>query len=221
MVIDLFLLCAEQIFNSLFAEFYREFLSEEPKQLENVNSTTSISDQIKKLAEGVERLSNELQSQVRQQHGALLSQASHASKLSLAVDAVKSHMAQLEAGAERLKTQINGPYAMLENQTRVLARLHDASHLLRQTVRFLQLFRKLQASTKNLPVQATILFEMEPLLEDQQLSCVEYISEERNAAVTAKQKLKNLAHRDLMNGLKNADETNEKKVVNSLQVFAS
>lgn len=127
-------------------------------------------------------------------------------------------MAQLEAGADRLKGQINGPYAMLENQTRVLARLHDASHLLRQTVTFLQLFRKLQAATKNLPVQATILFEMEPLLEDQQLSCVEYIAEERTAAVTAKQKLNNLANRDLMNGLKSVNETNEKKVIHSLQV---
>lgn len=186
--------------------------------MEAVNSTISISDQIKKLAEGVEQLSNELQSQVRQQHGTLLSQASHASKLSLAVDALKSHMSQLEAGAERLKAQVNGPYAMLENQTRVLARLHEASHLLRQTGRFLQLFRKLQSASKNLPAQAAILFEMEPLLEDKQLSSVDYIAEERSAAVTAKQKLTNLANRDLANGLKAVSEASEKKVINSLQV---
>lgn len=206
--------------NQLFCtDFYQEFLlPEKVKDSNKTSSNVSISEQIKKLTEGVELLANELQSQVRQQHGALLSQASHASKLTTALDAVNSHMAQLEAGAERLKIQINSPYALLENQTRVLARLHDASHLLRQAGRFLQLHRKLQAATKEPTLQATILFELEPLLDDQQLNQIEFVREEKAIALTSKQRLNNLANRDLLSGLKNAKETDTQKVINSLQV---
>lgn len=206
----------------LIVEFYREFLAtEKPSDVENVSSTLSISEQIKKLAEGVEQLSNELQSQVRQQHGALLSQASHASTLKSALDAVNGHMSHLEAGAERLKAQINTPYALLENQTRVLARLHEASHLLRQVGSFLHLFRKLQAASKDPTTQAGILFEMEPLLDDKQLMQIDFINEERTVATTMRQRLNNLANRDLTNGLKNASDSDKSKVVNSLQIYAN
>lgn len=210
--------------NSSYAivDFFREFLTtEKASDVENVSSTLSISEQIKRLSEGVEQLSNELQSQVRQQHGALLSQASHASTLKSALDAVNGHMSHLEAGAERLKAQINTPYALLENQTRVLARLHEASHLLRQVGSFLHLFRKLQAATKDPTVQAGILFEMEPLLDDKQLTQIDFISEERTIASTMRQRLNNLANRDLTSGLKNAKESDHTKVDNSLQIYAN
>lgn len=187
--------------------------------MENVSSSTlSISEQIKKLSEGVEQLSNELQSRVRQQHGALLSQASQASTLKSALDAVNGHMSHLEAGAERLKTQINTPYALLENQTRVLARLHEASHLLRQVGSFLHLFRKLQAASKDPTAQAGILFEIEPLLDDKQLTQIDFISEERTIATTTRQRINNLANRNLTSGLKDSDQN---KVVNSLQIYAN
>lgn len=205
-----------------FTVFYREFLNtEKASDVENVSSTLSISDQIKKLSEGVEQLANELQSQVRQQHGALLSQASHASTLNAALDAVNGHMSHLEAGAEQLKAQINTPYALLENQTRVLARLHEASHLLRQVGSFLNLFRKLQAASKDPTAQASILFEMEPLLDDKRLNQIDFISEERSVAMTMRQRLNNLANRDLTSGLKNANDSDKNKVIAALQVYAN
>lgn len=188
----------------------------------NINTASiSFSQQIKKLSEGVELLSNELQTQVRQQHGALLSQASHAGKLTAALEVVNGHMIRLEAGAERLKAQINTPYALLESQTRVLARLHEASHLLRQAGQFLHLFRKLQASAKGPIVQATILYELEPLLEDEQLARVEFVREEINKAKTARQRLNNLANRDLASGLKGGKFENKDKVINALQIFSN
>lgn len=204
------------------AAFYREFLAtEKASDVENVSSTLSISDQIKKLSEGVEQLANELQSQVRQQHGALLSQASHASTLNAALDAVNGHMSHLEAGAEQLKAQINTPYALLENQTRVLARLHEASHLLRQVGSFLNLFRKLQAASKDPTAQASILFGMEPLLDDKRLHQIDFISEERSIAITMRQRLNSLANRDLTSGLKNAKDSDKNKVIAALQVYAN
>lgn len=189
--------------------------------MEKTNFTTSISEQIKKLAEGVDLLSNELQSQVRQQHGALLSQARHAGKLSSALDIIDTHMSALQSGAERLKAQINTPYTMLENQTRVLARLHDASHLLRRTGIFLQFFRKLQAATNDPSTQATVLFDMEPLLDDKQLAEVKFIENERATAMTTKQRLVSLTNRELLKEIKNDSDANRSKVVNALQIFAN
>jgi predicted DNA-binding protein YlxM (UPF0122 family) len=60
------------------AEFYQHFLT--AKQSNELNTTLTITDQIKKLSEGLETLNSELQEQVRTQHSALLSQASHAGK---------------------------------------------------------------------------------------------------------------------------------------------
>lgn len=200
-------------------DFYKKFLESDPAKENNISTATiSFSHQIKKLAEGVELLSTELQSQVRQQHGALLSQASHAGKLTAALEVVNGHMARLEAGAERLKSQINTPYAQLESQTRVLARLHEASHLLRQAGRFLQIFRKLQAAAKDPATQAYLLYELEPLLEDEALNSVEFVREEISKATTARQRLNNLANRDLIGGLKSGKAEDKEKVVKSLQV---
>lgn len=203
-------------------EFYRKFLADESAKEKNATSSSmSFAEQIKKLSEGVELLSTELQTQVRQQHGALLSQASHAGKLTAALEIVNGHMARLEAGAERLKTQINTPYAMLESQTRVLARLHDASHLLRQAGRFLQLFRKLQANAKDTATQASILYELEPLLEDEQLKQVDFVQDELAKANVIRQRLNNLARRDLTNALKSGKHEDKPKAIRSLQVRQS
>lgn len=151
---------------------------------------------------------------MREQHGALLSQASHAGKLNAALDAVRGHMECLKAGAERLKSQVNVPYAMLENQTQVLERLHDTSHLLRQSGRFLQLYRQLNTS-KDPVAQARTMYELEPLAEDESLSRIELIQDERAVVLSMRQKLNNVAHKDLMSGLRSE---NESQVVNSLQV---
>lgn len=151
---------------------------------------------------------------MREQHGALLSQASHAGKLNDALDAVRGHMECLKASAERLKNQVNVPYAMLENQTRVLERLHDTSHLLRQSGRFLQLYRQLN-TCKDPVAQARTMFELEPLAEDEALSQIELIQDERAIVLSTRQKLNNVAHKDLMSGLRSE---NESQVVNSLQV---
>lgn len=179
----------------------------------------SFTEQIKKLSDGVETLSTELQTQVRQQHGALLSQASHAGKLTAALEVVNGHMTRLDAGAERLKTQINAPFAMLESQTRVLSRLHDASHLLRQAGRFLHLYRRLQSKSKDSAAKAAILYEMEPLLEDEQLKQVEFVQTELAEANVIRQKLNNLAQRDLTAALKSGKQDDKPKAVRSLQVI--
>lgn len=198
---------------NVFIDFYRGFLSDDPKHKKN-NSSIPFAEQIKKLTEGLEIISNELQSQVREQHGALLSQASHAGKLSAALECVCLHMERLQAGADRLKNQVNIPYDLVKNQTHVLQRLHDASHLLRKAGSFLQLHRKLQ-STKDSRIQACLLNELEALTEDAQLNRIDFIRDEKASVIATRQRINNLASNDLINGLKTE---NELQVVNSLQV---
>lgn len=176
----------------------------------------SINEQIKKLNDGVELLAKQLQTQVREQHNSLLLEARNASKLSTAVDLVNYHMNQLELGAERLKNKINTPYELLSNQTRALARLHEISHILRQSNRFLQLFQKLRAESKDITAQASILFELELLIDNEQLNQIDFIREERIFTINLKQRLTSSAHHDLLNALKKS--TDEEKAVNSLQV---
>lgn len=59
---------------------------------------------------------------MRQQHGSLLSQSSQAGKLNYALNAVSDQIQGLQKGAEKLKSQVDVPYSLLENQTKVLER---------------------------------------------------------------------------------------------------
>lgn len=191
--------------------------SDDTSEAVNALSTgLAINEQIRKLNDGVELLSKQLQTQVREQHKSLLLEAQNATKLSAAVDLVSHHMNQLEMGAERLKSKINTPYSLLSNQTKALARLHDVSHILRQSNRFLQLFHKLTTESKDIAAQAIILFEIELLIDNEQLNQIDFIRDERTVAANLKQRLTNSAHHDLLNALKGLND--EEKAVKSLQV---
>lgn len=201
----------------LSTEFYQKFLKAEDSDETIIISTgLAINEQIRKLNDGVDFLAKQLQTQVREQHKSLLLEAQNASKLSTAIDLVNNHMNQLEIGAEHLKSKINTPYGLLSNQTRALARLHDVSHILRQSNRFLQLFQKLSPESKDIAAQAVILFEIELLVDNEQLNRIEFIRDERMVAANWKQRLTSSAHHDLLNALKSL--ANEEKAVKSLQV---
>lgn len=93
-------------------------------------------------------------------------------------------------------------------------RLHETSHNLRQIGRFLQLHRKLQ-TTKSSSIQASLLFELEPLVENADLNRIDFIRNEMAQVMTARSRLNNFANLELINGLKNG---NDAQVVESLQV---
>lgn len=190
--------------------------SDDSNETSLISTSLAINEQIRKLNDGVDLLAKQLQTQVREQHKSLLLEAQNASKLSAAVDLVNHHMNQLEIGAERLKSKINTPYGLLSNQTRALTRLHDVSHILRQSNRFLQLFQKLSAESKDISAQAVILFEIELLIDNEQLNQIDFIREERIVAANMKQRLTSSAHHDLLSALKSLID--EDKAVKSLQV---
>lgn len=94
-----------------------------------------------------------------EKHEDLLRHGNHATKLENVLSVMNSHVENLFANAERLKGQIDGPYKALEAHTRVLSRLHLASHILRQVNRIQQLSKRL--ANTNDPIQkATILNEL-------------------------------------------------------------
>lgn len=151
---------------------------------------------------------------MRVQHGALLSQASHAGKLENAINIVSDHVLSIQKAGERIRNQVTVPYTTLQTQIKVLERLHDVSHILRQAGRFLQLYRKLQI-TKDHISQASIIYELEPIIADKELDRIDLIKDEISAALSMKQKLVSVATIDLSNGLKARNET---KIINGLQV---
>lgn len=210
----------EQIEND---EFFKYFLKDDEagpvvKKTNEFMTVMSITDQINKLSDGLELISTELQGQVKEQHSSLLKQAANQSNLHQYLDTVSEQVAKLQAGANQLKAKIGVPYHLLENQTKVLRNLHEASHLLRQISRFLQLHKRLQATASDLPSQAKILYELEPLLEDENLKKVTYLIDEKSTIITTRQKLLNIVTRDLATGLQ---KSQLELVVRSLQIFAN
>lgn len=203
-------------------EFFKHFLKDEEEGPVFRPESAFVSvlpgaEQIAKLTEGLELISVELQTQVKEQHGSLLKQAANQSNLHQYLDTVGDQVEKLQQGANQLKEKIGAPFASLENQTRVLRNLHAASHLLRQIARFLQLHKRLLA-TNDLAAQAKLLYELEPLLEDDNLKKVSYLSDEKAAILTTRQKLLNIINRDLSSGLHRGQL---ELVSRSLQIYSN
>lgn len=182
-----------------------------------MTSSLTIADQISKLNQGLETISNELQSRVREQHGVLITQANHAGNLNEALDTLSEQMNRLQQIGERLKDQIAVPYQKLEVQTKLLSRLHGASHLLRQTDRFLKLYRNLQSTNDQIKI-AYILNELDTICDDKEMERLEIIRDERMNVTTIRSRLINLTTKNLVEGLKKEDES---LIVKSLQVRSS
>lgn len=201
---------------NIFTEFYKNFIKDGGPDT-SITSKFPFSEQISKLTAGLELISNELKNQVRDQHGALLSQASHAGRLDNSLNCVDVHMKTLMDGATRLTKQVHGPYAALEQQTVVLTRLHDASHLMRQVGTFLHLYKNLQ-QTKDFSKQATIFYEMEALTEDKDLQSIKFIREEIVTVQAARKKIITLADKELHQGLKTEKQDT---VLNAVHILSN
>ncbi|KAJ8964314.1 hypothetical protein NQ317_014826 [Molorchus minor] len=191
-------------------EFYKAFLQSQTKSA--LAHSLTITDQVRRLGEGIESLNLELQKQVLQKHDALLQQASHATKLESVLSTMNTHVQNLFANAERLKTQITVPYNELEKHTKVLERLHLASHVLRQVNRLQQLSKRLTST--NDPVQkATILQEAIGLrYRVKRYRCCNY----RTCNIRAHQQKIKLATGSLNQGIINENVT---QTTTALQIF--
>ncbi|KAF5273590.1 hypothetical protein FQR65_LT04588 [Abscondita terminalis] len=194
-------------------EFLGLFLH--PKAKNELLKSLTISEQVKKLGDGIEIITKELQKQVLNKHGDLIRQASHANKLETILNTMNMHMQNLLANAERLKMQIIVPYQALEMHTTVLDRLHLASHILRQVNRIQQLSKRL--SNLNDPIQkATILQELDQLTTDPHLNDIDAVTSELRNIRSQQHKVVKLATSSLTQGIANE---NVSQTTTALQIF--
>lgn len=131
------------------------------------------------------------------------------------MESLDSDLQQLQSNVNHLKKQVYVPYNQLESQIKVLERLHNTTQLLRKINRFIQLHRKLK-ETKELNKQATIIFELDSLVQDKDLMKIEMLIDERASAINSKQRLLHIANRDLTNGIQ---ESNEEAITRSLEIY--
>jgi len=157
-------------------------------------SHLTIGQQIQELSKQLQNTKEELHQQVRDKHGALLQQATHAGRFDAALNA-------LAEDVQRVREQ-------------VLGRLHDVSHLLRSAGTLLTLTAKLKG-TKDVLRQAELHFELGQLIEDKELKDLEFIQQERAYVISSGQKIRNLTQMQLVTGLQ---ERNQNQVVNALKV---
>ncbi|XP_017044890.1 conserved oligomeric Golgi complex subunit 5 [Drosophila ficusphila] len=178
-------------------------------------SHLTIGQQIQELSKQLQNTKEELYQQVRDKHGALLQQATHAGRFDAALNALSEDVQRVRETGHRLKSQVDTQYQQVENQTQVLGRLHDVSHLLRSAGTLLSLTAKLK-STKDVLRQAELHFELGQLIEDKELKDIEFIQKERDYVISSGQKIRNLTQMQLVTGLQ---ERNQNQVVNALKIF--
>ncbi|XP_023164195.2 conserved oligomeric Golgi complex subunit 5 isoform X1 [Drosophila hydei] len=178
-------------------------------------SHLTIGVQIQELSKRLQNTTEELHQQVRDKHGALLQQATHAGRFDAALNSLAEDVQRVRATGHRLKSQVDNQYQLVENQTQVLGRLHDVSHLLRSAGTLLTLTAKLK-NTKDVLRQAELHFELGQLIEDKDLKDIEFIQEERAYVLSSRQKIRNLTQMQLVTGLQ---ERNQTQVVNALKIF--
>ncbi|KAH8385527.1 hypothetical protein KR200_003080 [Drosophila serrata] len=178
-------------------------------------SHLTIGQQIQELSKQLQNTKEELHQQVRDKHGALLQQATHAGRFDAALNTLAEDVQRVRETGHRLKSQVDTQYQQVENQTQVLGRLHDVSHLLRSAGTLLTLTAKLKA-TKDVLRQAELHFELGQLIEDKDLKDIEFIQQERAYVISSGQKIRNLTQMQLVTGLQ---ERNQNQVVNALKIF--
>lgn len=125
-------------------------------------------------------------------------------------------MKELVRNVTQISALVDAPFAILEQQTEILTRVHDASYLMRQAGKFLELFGKLKA-VKEFPKQALIFHELDSLLEENpSLGKISFIKDEIVAVQAARKKIINLADKELVQGLRTKSREN---VLNAVHIL--
>lgn len=89
----------------LFVTDYLQTFTKEALRTD-LKHALSITEQVKKLGEGIEFITKELQKQVIEKHDDLLRQAHHANKLENILVTMNTHIENLLANADKLRLQV-------------------------------------------------------------------------------------------------------------------
>lgn len=194
-------------------EFYKKFLDDiKPIIKEN----TSVTDQVTKLTQGIEKLGKSLEKQVLAKHNDLLTQASHISDLETTLESVQSQVQNLLRGGDNLKERVTTPYHALENQTRMLERVQTTCNLLRHSSKILALWNKLGGIKDNPAKEAIVLFELNELISDYDFEGITLLEEVLREVEHRRKDLLSSSTTSLQASLLNGDKT---KLLQSFKVF--
>lgn len=195
-------------------EFYSKFLVDAVKPL--VGENISVTDQVIKLAQGIEKLGKSLEKQVLAKHNDLLTQASHISDLETTLESVQAQVQGLLRGAQKLQERVHTPYYALENQTRMLERVQTTCNLLRHTSKILALWNKLSEIKDNPAKEAIILFELNELISDYDFDGIVLLEEVLKEVEHRRKELLNNSTILLQTSLLNRDKA---KLLQCFKVF--
>lgn len=195
-------------------EFYSKFLVDTVKPL--VGENISVTDQVNRLAQGIEKLSKSLEKQVLAKHNDLLTQASHISDLETTLESVQSQVQGLLRGAQKLQERVHTPYYAFENQTRMLERVQTTCNLLRHTSKILALWNKLSGIKDNPAKEAIILFELNELISDYDFEGIVLLEEVLKEVDHRRKELLNNSTILLQSSLLNGDKA---KLLQCFKVF--
>ncbi|XP_063539949.1 conserved oligomeric Golgi complex subunit 5 [Cydia strobilella] len=195
-------------------EFYSKFLVDTVKPL--VGENISVSDQVARLTQGIEKLGKSLEKQVLAKHNDLLTQASHISDLETTLASVQSQVQGLLRSAEKLKDRVHTPHRALEEQTLMLERVQTTCNLLRHTAKILFLWNKLASIKDNPPKEAIILFELNELIGDYDFEGIVILEEVLKEVEHRKRELLNNSTALLQSSLLNGEK---EKLLQCFKVF--
>ncbi|CAG9790765.1 unnamed protein product [Diatraea saccharalis] len=194
--------------------FYSKFLDENIKPL--TGETISVTDQVTKLALGIEKLGKTLEKQVLAKHNDLLTQASHITDLETTLASVQNQVQNLLKGAEKLQDRIHIPYFALENQTIMLERVQTTCNLLRHSTKIIALWNKLINVGDHPAKEAIILFELDELIGDYDFAGIVLLEEVLKEVESRRKELLTNSIAALQSSLLNGDKT---KLLQCFKVF--
>eukprot|EP00729_Bicosta_minor_P009414 gene9414-4147_t len=108
----------------------------------------TIASSLEKLSSGIARLETELHAQVVTRHDDLLLQATGIQKLEDVLKMVSVRVAALSKSFARIHSKVAIPYQAIVTRTNQLSRLQAACEILRRTLRYLYLAKRLQGQLR-------------------------------------------------------------------------
>jgi hypothetical protein len=142
----------------------------------------AIASMLEKLSSGITRLETELHAQVVTRHDDLLLQATGIQKLEDVLKMVSTRVAALSKSFERIHTKVAIPYASIVTRTDQLSRLQGACEILRRTLRYLYLAKRLRGQLRGgaqeVAKAASTLTELNELTAVVDLTGVEVVDAE-------------------------------------------
>jgi hypothetical protein len=127
--------------------------------------TDSIPATLARLTRGFAQLNSSIKKEVSLHETSLLDQTSHIALLEEALRTAREGVGRIEAAAEAVTGSVEGPLRVLSDGVLEMERLQAASELLRQTLRFLGLVKRLERHVEagQVPQAARCLAELAPL----------------------------------------------------------